>query len=220
MPTERELATLGPWSRGANNIAEETSVPPKSDRGGVNVDSYPSGKGRRRRGSSLVQAITGGANSGWSDKRTALFRAGAALYRFNPGQNPVNLAALDAESDLVYASMNQLIYVSDGRRAQLYSPFGDFVRPWGVKAPAGQPTLTATPGGGLHAGTYQVAQTFATADGEESGTPFAGIVDVPEHGGIALSAIKQPSESHVASINIYVTRANGTVLLHYARIPV
>lgn len=219
IPREAQLATLGPWPRGANNIANESDVPNNAFRRGVNVDILPGGKIRRRSGSVLVRAISGGANRGWSDGRTALFRSGGALYRFIPDAEPLQLSmALDPESDMVYGSVNQFIYVSDGKRAWLFNPITNQLRPWGVSSPAGQPTLVATTSGGLFAGRYQVAITYVTADGEESGTGRAEYVDVPEGGGITLTAIPQSIEPHVSAINVYMTRVNGQTLLLYGQI--
>jgi hypothetical protein len=69
--------------------------------------------------------------------------------------------------------------------------------------------------GGLSAGTYQLAVTFLTAAGEESGASLAAMVDVPEGGGVQCDAIPQPPDASYR-VRLYLSGANGDVL-HFAR---
>jgi hypothetical protein len=208
-PTDRDLVKRGPWPRGANNIAREDSVPPAACRSAVNVDFYPGGKVRRRYGSAHEVSLAQ-ARSGWSDGHYALVVAGDTLYRFVPPSTLTPITTgVQLGADVVYESVNQYVYVSDAARAWRVSTLDDSAVSWGVPTPAGQPMLAATAVGGMDAGAYQLAITFARADGEESAATLSTTVDVPEGGGIALSAFPA-APADVATINIYLTEPNGT----------
>jgi len=218
IPTERELVPRGPWPEGANNVAREDSIPSGQFRSGINVDVYPGGKLRRRRGQALSTAQAG-SRCAWSDGHYALFRAAGSLYRFVPGQTPLLLCSgLQIDADMAYCSVNQYIYVSDGAQALRVDTQSNAVRAWGLPTPLGQPTLTATANGGLDAGTYQVAITYLDASKEESGSTLSTQVDVVQGGGIALSAFP-PAPADVAAVNIYLTQANQVEMCLYATVP-
>lgn len=209
---------MGPWARGANNVAREDSLPRNAVRHLINGDFLPGGKVRRR-GGSATQVPFPRARSLWSDRHNAFFAADDALYRFVPRQDPILVTrgvALDA--DLVYCSVNDKIYVSDGATAWKVDPATNTATLWSVPTPARQPTLTAVTTGGMDAGTYQLAITYARADGEESGATLSTSVDVPDGGGIALSSFPVPP-ADVATIQIYLTEPNGTEEALYAVVP-
>ena len=217
IPRDNDLVTLGPWRRGANNIAREDSVPGTSFRRGVNVDVMPDGKVRRRKGMTVIDPTPLG--NLWSDGSYALATSlyGDVLYRVIPGAPlPVLYTGLQPEADVAYCSVNDLVYVTDGVRALRVSTHDDSVRPWSVPTPAGQPVLSVV-AGGLAPGVYQVVQTYTTADGEESGAGLAAYIDLPDGGGIHASAPAFPVPAHVHSIELYVTRAGGGEFLHYGR---
>lgn len=54
IPSDSELLSLGPFPRGANNLALENRVPRGSFRLGVNVDVTDDGRLVRRDGSELI----------------------------------------------------------------------------------------------------------------------------------------------------------------------
>jgi len=214
---DSDLVTLGPWPRGANNYAREDSVPRSSFREGVNVDVYPGGKVRRRPGSTVVDGTP--VRNLWSDGSYALCTSdsGADLLRVRPGQPLQTIySGLRADSDIAYASVNHLVYVSDGAIALRVGTADDSVRPWGIETPAAQPVLLPT-SGGLDPGAYQVAITFATHDGEESGTGQAATIDLPDGGGITAMFPAPPS--YAPNINLYVSRANGGEFRLYGTYP-
>jgi hypothetical protein len=217
-PSPGDLVQRGPWARGANNVARQDSIPSSSVRALINGDFYPGGKIRRRYGNERVAAQPRMRN-GWSDGHYALGTADGVLYRFIPGQ-PLKqlLTGLRVDADVAYCSVNQYIRVSDGAEAWRVNTVDDTVVPWGVATPNRQPTLTATTIGAMDAGTYQLALTFARADGEEGGATLSTSVDVLDGGGIALSdfPIAPPD---VATIQIYLTPPNGKEESLYAVVP-
>lgn len=219
LPKESDLAKFNGWPSGANNVAREDSVPRASFREGINVDVLPGGKVRRRPGSTTL-ATDSGANFAWSDDHYALFVKNGTLKRFlPPGTFKTLLAnAFQIDTPISYCSVNEFIYASDGIRAWRVSTIDDSVVPWGVPSPLDQPILTATSNGGMAAGRYQVAITYARADGEESGSPLAVFVYVVDGGGIAMSHFPLPP-SDVTDVNVYMTRANGQSLLYYGNAP-
>ena len=215
-----ELVTLGPWTRGANNVVNENAVPRNAFRQGVNVDIYPNGRARRRKGRTLVEATP--SKNGWSDNSYAMVTSidGRTLYRFMPGQPLVQLYtgfALDA--DLTYCSVNHLVYVSDGKTAIGVNTTNDEVRPWGVPRPAGQPALSAVDGA-LDPGIYQVAITLVRNDGEEGGTPLAASINLPNGGGIRAQIPAFPVTADIASINLFLTPPNGADFQLYDTYPI
>jgi hypothetical protein len=83
-------------------------------------------------------------------------------------------------------------------------------RTWGIVPPKGQPIASAI-GGGLLAGRYQYAVTFLRGDGQESGTPIAGQVQLPTGGGIYFSSIPVSADPGVTAKLIYISNPNGEV---------
>lgn len=216
-PTEKEMVTLGPWPRGANNVAREDSVPGTAYRKGTNVDVYPGGKVRRRPGYTVVDP-TPTANF-WSDGTVALCTSldGTSLYRFTPDA-PLSLLydgfVLDAE--IAYASVNNLIYVSDGVTALRVDPLNDTVRPWGIPRVPLQPVLEAD-AGGLAPGAYQVCATYVSVDGEEGGVGVASTINLPSGGGIRATLPAFPVPAHIGWINLYVTRPGDSTFRLYRK---
>jgi len=210
-PRDADLIPIGPFPRGANNLAREDSVPATAFRRGVNVDVYPgTGKVRRRKGQTQVNELPT-ANL-WSDGEYSLCTSldGITLYRFDPDTN--NLIelyeGLAPDADVVCCSVNHLVYVSDGVRAQRVDTSDDSVRPWGVPRPAGQPVLSAVDGG-LAPGRHQVAVTAVTIEGEESGADVAAEIELPNGGGIRAVMAPDPALAAGLRINVYVTSAGG-----------
>ena len=217
-PTEQDLVQLGPWPRGMNNVAREDSVPRDQLRLAQDVDFYPTGKVRSRPGRVKKVSLAGASNF-WSDGIYALVQADATLYRYIPDATLLTLYnGFAVDSYNAYCSVNRFIYASDGRKALRIDTFDNSVQPWGIRAP-GSPPLVANGVGGWDAGTYQVTLTYTTAEGEESGAPLASTVTVAEGGGMLVS-LPPPTESHVASISIYVSRPGGETLYYYGAVPV
>lgn len=205
--SEKDLVELT-FPLGKNTVAKETDLPKGSARELLNVDISNSGKPRRRRG---FTSIYSGADihSLVSTKKNSFFCEGAALKRLNRDftATPVR-TGLDLSAGLSYAEVDGRVYYSNGSQKGVITEEAVHAE-WGVEAPVGQPMLAATAAGGLDAGTYQVAITYVSALGEESGTGRAALLELPVGGGILISSIPQSS---AASCNIYVSPANGDVL--------
>lgn len=186
----------------------------KSLRAAINVDLDADGHVTRRPG--FAQAYSGAAlHSLWGGDDYLLCVEGSALKRLT--ENPDGtLSAASIGSGFVpnrpvcYEQINGDVYLSNGQATG--KVVAGSLLPWGVQTPGRQPTLAADAVGGLHAGTYQVAVTFVSNSGEESGSQAPQPVEVAEGGGILLSGLPQATEANVTRLRIYVSPPNEDVL--------
>lgn len=218
IPTDRDLIQLGPWRQGANNLAEETSVPRGSFREGVNVDVADSGKVRRRRGYTKVadadepESLFGYGNRGF-------FLEGGSLMGFEVIDGvetaPTELyAGLRPFSRLAHCLIDPDIYVSDGDVSLRVSP-SNAVSLWSVPATA-LLALTSSAGGTLPEGRYGVSVALKTASGEEG--PLTPMLFTDAAEGSSLNIAVQPAPAGLRTA-VYMTKPNGTALLLLAVLP-
>lgn len=225
----KELVTLPGWPAGINNVDKEHAVlgVPTRD-GGVpaariaeNIDFDNEGKVARRRG--YAMAIAGeNVHSLWSHPELdyGLFVRAGSLIAFDEGLNEtVITTGLSNIHPLSYDTVNGTVLWSS-RIAHGRITAAKAAAPFALRSPAGQPTVSASTNGGLRAGQYQVAITYAAASGEESGTSLAVLVDVAEGQGVQLAAIPQPLDASVVRVRVYMTPPDGDVLYHQRDIPV
>src|SRR5574337_604212 len=90
------------------------------------------------------------------------------------------------------------------------------VQPLGVGTPLPSYGVAAVAHGGLAAGRYGVAMTFADARHEEGGAPETVYVDVAEGGGITLIDVPTDPDGAATEARIYATGANGVDLQYVA----
>jgi hypothetical protein len=204
------------FPKGKNNVSHETDLPDNAARELLNVDLTNSGHPSRRKGYTSVYASGGETiHSLFSTKNLTVFMQGQSLKQLHPDFSATNIrTGLDPDNPISYAEVNELIYFSNGDDTGVIDSDGTHAE-WGVDAPLGQPLAIQIPGS-LDAGTYQIAVTYLNILGEESGSIRATTITVPVGGGITLTNIPQ---STAASINIYVTAANGDQLYWQANIP-
>ena len=167
-------------------------------RNAVNVDLTAAGTLQRRKGSTLAVPGTR-CHSLWSDGTDALYVDGADLKRFT-GEvvatglaygRPVSFCAAPT-GDVIWTDGVHLEAIDKGAVA--------------VPTPNPAPTITASGGGALHAGHYQVCITAVAADGRESGSTWPVQVQVPDSGRIEVSGLPG------TLVNIYVSPLNGDAL--------
>jgi hypothetical protein len=211
---EKDLVELL-FPLGKNTVTKETDLPKGSARELLNVDLSNSGKPSRRRG--FTSVYSGAAiHSLHSTKYHTFFCEGSVLKQLNRDFTAASVrTGLDPSVALSYAEVDGRIYYANGSQKGVITEEAGHAE-WGVEAPVGQPILSATAAGGLDAGTYQVAITYASALGEESGTGRAALVELASGGGILISNIPQSSAD---SCNIYVSPANGDVLYLAKTVP-
>lgn len=206
---------------GRNNLDPIERLKPDQLATAVNVDIDADGQVKRREGFSSVYS---GANlhSLWAGGDYLLCVEGQELKRLTVNADGTLSAATLAGGfmpgrPLAYEMVNGDVYLSNGVITGKVAA-GALV-PWGVQTPARQPALAADSVGGLDAGAYQVAVTFVSATGEESGSPAPQTIDIPQGGGILLSLLPAPTEANVESTRIYVSPPNEDALYLAAEIP-
>lgn len=205
--------------RGVDNRAHEAKVAAGFVREAVNIDIGTEGSFARRPGYTK-QVDAAGANSLWSCREIGfgLYVAGGTLYAMWSADYVVPLADVSA-GDMHYAFMAGRVYYSNGTDKGCVTPQGEYMD-WGVERPSATFAVAPADTGALYAGRYQVTLTYMTASREESGAPESFFVDVPEGGGIALSAIPQPLSPEVLAVRVYMSQPNGEQCFYARDIPV
>jgi len=214
MLDDKDLVALE-FPVGKNNVAKETDLPEGALREALNVDLYKEGNVARRKGYASVYSGTN-IHSLFSTKDYTVFCENGTLNTLNAAYVASTVrTGLNATKDISYAQVNKQVYYSNDEQSGIITENATHAE-WGVESPSGQPILSSTTGS-LSAGRYQVAITFASPSGEESGTQLAAVLDVTEGGGIQLSSI--PQSSTAASVRVYVSPPNGDVLYHHVTLP-
>jgi len=232
-PTNKQLVPIGPFPAGIDNRSEETDLATDKDgnviaaRALVNVDIDDKGKASTRKGRTKVYDGTN-CHSGFYCKQFpwALFVEDNTLKAIRPDWNPVTIrAGLTPQATVSYAEINGEIYWSnDYENGRISRDLEDL--PFGLEGPSGPPLVAVvTDQGGLAAGRYQVSATWQTTDSlgnpfEESGAPGATVITVPAGGGIACSAIPQPTDARATLVNLYVSEPDGDELRRGYTLPV
>lgn len=200
------------------------------ERAVVNADVTDGATIKRRRG--YARSVAGSAcHSFWVDDTDDLgyYADGANLYRVRPGlQKALLTSALHAGRPLTYARVGDEVFASDGLSNYAISATADIVRPLGAAPLARVPVVTATTGGALLPGVYQICFAFIN-DGREispttptlyvtipdAGSSGASVTGVTPGGTGALAITELPStwSADVDRLLIYVSAPNGTVPL-------
>lgn len=219
MIQEEQLVTLGPW-KGVNNTDKEQSIGQDELRSAINVDFDRSGDPRLRPGYSSVETFTNG-RSVYSNGNMLLVCDGSTLYYFGSqdsiGSGGTTLRSdLDPEKEVSYTDVLGTVYWTNGVQSGRVLANGTAALT-SVSTPSG-PTVTATTGGNLYAGDYQVCLTQIDEYGEESGSTLASVVTVPANGVITVSDMIDTGAS--GFYRIYATPANGDDFFRHAEIPI
>lgn len=222
---DKDLLRLRGIPGGINNVAREDSLPRNEDgiatavREAVNVDINDAGKFARRPGYMRVRNLTRG-HSGFGGWAEAMLLVDNGSLIALTGDDPEALTATTLRTGMAdavsYAAVNLDCYYTDGRVLRRLTEDMDDL-PAAPSCPA-QPTVAAYASGGLYAGTYQVAVTNLAANGTESGSTLATLVDVPAGGGIELSNLVADAEA--THLRVYLTDVDGEVLYWRRDIPV
>lgn len=220
-------AQMGRWAGGMNNVDDvhelgATQTTPAFLREAVNVDMDRAGKARRRKGYTRIAG--GKCHSVFGDQALPfglVVQDGQLSYFDRSGEPPVAITPLDAAAPVSYALFNGAVYFGNGLTNGIVLPTDPpSLHPWGVPTPPTQPVLETFTYGGFAAGRYQVAITWVSVTGEESGAMLAGQIDVPEGSGILLDQIPQPQDASITLVRVYVSPANGDAMYALALVPV
>src|SRR5574337_393109 len=171
---------------GVDNRAHVTALAEGHVRVADNVDIDARGIGRTREGYARVTALAG-AHSLWTDALLtfALVADATTLYRLDTDGTLTSLLGGLGGGALSYAVVAGKVRWSNGVQTGQVALDGT-VQPLGVGTPLPSYGVAAVAHGGLAAGRYGVAMTFADARHEEGGAPETVYVDVAEGGGITL----------------------------------
>ena len=198
-----------PLYKGIHNKSRPESIPEGYCREAVNVDFNRSGHISQRPGQTLI--YSGNCHSLWNN----YFVEDGTLKRLNPDYSAAIIKEDIGDAPVSYCTIAGRIYFTNG--LTLGSVVNGVYQSWGVPRPARQPDVTEQSGGGLHAGTYQVAITWMRK-GEESGTIGARSITISEGAGLVLSNFPTPPYD-VDQIGVYVSSVNGTELYLYKEVP-
>lgn len=200
---------LGPWTKGMNTLKRAETLEDEEARNIVNFDVDDAGKVQLRQGRTKVYAGNIVKDTFWSEGDISLFVEDGDLKILNTDFTATLLRSGVGYSPMRYVLVNGLVYYTNGVVTGIVREGSS--ESWGVKAPSQQPALSAAnSSGSLSAGYYQVAVTFISPTGEESGTGLSAEVQVEEGDSIDVSAIPQPPAGH--TMRLYVSAANGEKL--------
>jgi hypothetical protein len=208
------------WPGGMDNILPDYDLPVNDKgiqntlRNAVNVDVLPSGRVKRRSGT--TQKITARVHSLFANGDTALAVIDNALSLVKPDFSHSSIASLSTTAKVSYVHIADNVFYSNG--VNKGRVVGGVNKHWGVENPASAPTITVT-GGALPTGRYMAVVTYVDATGEESGCGNSAYVELANNSGITLS-IPQPSQAYVTGIRVYMTSTNDSVLYEIATLPV
>lgn len=197
------------WSKGANNIAGVDRLPEGFARDILNADPTPGGKLEMRIGQ--AKAYTGVDVRGVLPLGPKLLIAdGSNLVEFNTDTNSSRVVQTIAGAGaFVGEELDGELYFCTENECLRYD--GTTVRNWGVPDVNYQPVVTATTGGGLLAGYYQVAMTYTDQWGLEGGTDKPLVIQVPESGKINVTVPTIPAG---CIANVYISSVNGSTCYH------
>lgn len=215
-PNTREL-NASSFDQGMNNRAPDFRLRTQQGyqlRDAVNVDVTTSGTLRSRAG--YQQAIAGAdAHSLWSDDTNALYVDAGILYWLTAG--PAGLVRTQVTTGVgravsYFSAPEGGVYWTDGVRLER-AVAGASVR-LNPATPVLQPSIVASTGGALVAGTYTVCFTAVDAAGRESAHTHPVQVAVPANGKITLALGTTPA----LPIKVYVSDVDGGVVHAAVRI--
>ena len=230
------LITLSSWSGGLTNTYSDVETPKDSLRDAVNVDVRTSGNITSRYGIRQVTASPG-ANSIFAGTKWMYWVTGGNMYRSQGGS--ATFVATNGSYGLApisFLELNGVVYYSNEYCSGMID--ANMVhQAWGLPVPH-SPTLTDLTGTGSFTTTwpqgltgtpvyacatgsylYQVAYTFVSSTGEESGAVNSTPVACNDTPNIRVINIPQSTDTRIAFTRVYCTGPDGDVLYHVADVP-
>jgi len=174
----------------------------------LNVDLNDALRVGRRKGHSAV--VTANIDRDvWALGPYCLGVGSNALKRVNTDWSTTTLrTGLTPARPLAYTAVADRLFWSNG--AEFGCVQNGANRTWGVTLP-GIAVATAA-SGAMRAGKYQYAYTYLRSDGQESGAPRAGTIELTDTGGISLASIFASADPTVTHKAIYCTSVGGETL--------
>lgn len=209
------------WPDGENNIRDATELEVSQLRRCVNFDVLDNGDIHRRSGKTKIHNGTVVPRTMFSNGKRVLFVESGNLWELNRNidntWSPMLVRIGVGNHPMTYLDVNGDIFWSNQVQTGIIDTEGRDL-PWGIKAPSDQPTvIPADSGGDLVAGNYQVAITFLSDEGQESGSTLAKVVSTSGNAGsILITDIPTPVDG--SSIQVYCSAVNGEILYRIGRI--
>jgi hypothetical protein len=173
----------------------------------TNVDITRQNKIKRRNG--FTQRIATAITAAWANDRSMLYQSGTTLTSVDSAYaTTVVRTGLTASAQLHAYQIKDIIYYSNGYEVGCIENGVD--RALGINSPA-RAVLTATTGGEMPPGIYQVAVSYVRNDGFESGVVLPA-TSVTLAGGNTAITVGSVAANGAMLVNYYVTQADGDVL--------
>lgn len=199
--------------RGLRNNVGPQGFEPGDLEVGMNADIDDALFIHRRKGHS-APVVSGACHSLWASGGACLVVRNDVLTRVNPDMTLVALRSGMASRPVSYAAIGGRVYYSNG--VENGAVEGQQHRTWGLEVPA-LPVATVT-GGGLLPGRYQYTLTYLRQDGQESGAPRAGVVELSAAGGFTLALVPS-ADPGVDRIVVYISDRDGETLFRHTVVP-
>lgn len=208
MPNHPNTVSLKKFS-GLNNVFFPEDTDSKYLKEAVNIDIDKEGKIHKRKG--YQRKLTGNFHSLWSNETNCYAVKDENLISILPNYSYTTIDTGYSTDRLSYETTgdNRVYFTSISKTGIIEN---NIVRPWGISKVNPQPSLGLTTGF-LSKGRYQVALTYVSFDGRESGASLATILDIPvDNSGINITNITSSTDPTVSTIRVYCSTPNGQVL--------
>ena len=179
-----------------------------------NIDIDKTGRIARRGGYALRSASA--AHSLWSDRLqdVCMLVRGGNLLRLDTSYATSVVKALDdGASPMAYERVNDRTYFSNSTDVGIYE--NGAARSWGLPM-ATLPGAVAT-SGNMPAGKYQFTLSWLRADGQESGAPMCGVIELPVSSGIVFTLPVSTHPDVVGKI-LYLSPPNSEIPMEAAAV--
>ncbi len=198
---DQDVVTYSAFRGVRNDVTAERFIPSDLEVAtNCNIDKT----GRLSRRAGRTKLITGPIHSVWADDQQTicLYVQGNQLKQYPSGAVLCNL--LVGAARMWHAKINDTVYFSNGTDKGVIQ--NGSVRSWGLTVPP-LPAIQVIPGA-MPAGMYQFCMTYLREDGQESGAPLAGVIDMPSGGGL-LFGLPVSTDPTVARKIVYLSTPNG-----------
>lgn len=194
--------------KGLNNVLPEDRIKPNELTEATNLNIDESGKISSRAGFALTASTTS-AHSLTAVSNKLIYVDGTSLMQSLDGiTSTVLRTGLTPGAKMRYADLVGRLYMTNGKQTGVVDSLGS--RSLGLDIPA-LPTA-ATTSGELPAGRYSYSMTYVRSDGQESGAPRSGTIEISAGQGISFTNLPVSSDSGVVGKRIYVSSAGGEEL--------
>ena len=170
-----------------------------------NVDVTRRKKLKRRAGQ--TKKITAAISAAWANNRSMLYQSGTTLTAVDKDYNTDAVrTGMTLSSELHAYQIQDCIYYSNGFETGCLQ--AGVNRSLGISSPA-RAVLTATTGGDMPLGTYQVAVSLVRSDGFESGVllPATTVLLAGSNSAVQVSSVT--SLDSAILVNYYITFPDG-----------